>query len=81
MQSPGKDALGHVTYERHRPEQTLLYQLIEKHYPALIEREKISMLPGPPTIYQSILAHPGRGNFDLSSLRLASTGAARSTSW
>ena len=30
-------ALGHATYERHRPEQTLLYQLIEKHYPTLIE--------------------------------------------
>jgi acyl-CoA synthetase (AMP-forming)/AMP-acid ligase II len=41
-----------------------------------IEREKVSMLPGPPTIYQSILAHPRRRNFDLSSLRLASTGAA-----
>jgi hypothetical protein len=38
MLSPGKDALGHATYERHRPEQTLLYQLIEKHYPALIEQ-------------------------------------------
>ena len=43
---------------------------------AQIEREKISMLPGPPTIYQSILAHPRRKNFDLCSLRLASTGAA-----
>jgi len=31
-------ALGHATYERHRPEQTLLYQLIEEHYPALIEQ-------------------------------------------
>lgn len=28
----------YVTYERHRPEQTLLYQLAEKHYRALIER-------------------------------------------
>ncbi len=43
---------------------------------AQIEREKISMLPGPPTIYQSILAHPARSKYDLSSLRLASTGAA-----
>ena len=33
MPSPGKEGLGHATYERHRPEQTLLYQLIEKHYP------------------------------------------------
>lgn len=39
MLSPGKDALGQVTCERHRPEQTLLYQLVEKHYPALIEEQ------------------------------------------
>jgi hypothetical protein len=38
MLSPGKDALGHAAYERHRPEQTLLYQLVEKHYPALVEQ-------------------------------------------
>ena len=41
-----------------------------------IAEDKVSMLPGPPTIYQSILAHPGRANYDLSSLRLAVTGAA-----
>jgi acyl-CoA synthetase (AMP-forming)/AMP-acid ligase II len=38
--------------------------------------ERVSMLPGPPTLYQSILNHPDRGAFDLSSLRLAVTGAA-----
>ena len=43
---------------------------------AQIEADKISMLPGPPTIYQSILAHPNRAKYDLSSLRLAVTGAA-----
>jgi acyl-CoA synthetase (AMP-forming)/AMP-acid ligase II len=43
---------------------------------AQIARDKISMIPGPPTIYQSLLAHPRRGEFDLSSLRLAVTGAA-----
>ncbi|MBE9537891.1 MAG: AMP-binding protein [Proteobacteria bacterium] len=43
---------------------------------AQIEREKISMIPGPPTIYQSLLAHPKRDSYDLSSLRLAVTGAA-----
>lgn len=43
---------------------------------AQIERDKISMLPGPPTIYQSLLSHPKRGDYDLSSLRLAVTGAA-----
>ncbi len=41
-----------------------------------IQEDKISMLPGPPTIYQSILAHPDRNKYDLSSLRLAVTGAA-----
>jgi len=33
-------------------------------------------LPGPPTLYQSMLAHPERGRYDLSCLRLAATGAA-----
>ncbi len=42
----------------------------------LVDREKISMIPGPPTIYQSLLAHPRRRDYDLSSLRLAVTGAA-----
>lgn len=43
---------------------------------AQIAEDKVSMLPGPPTIYQSILAHANRDKFDLSSLRLAVTGAA-----
>ena len=42
----------------------------------LIEIERITVLPGAPTIYQTILDHPARGKHDLSSLRLAVTGAA-----
>lgn len=42
----------------------------------LIESERISVLPGAPAIYQSLLAAPGRAARDLSSLRLAVTGAA-----
>jgi acyl-CoA synthetase (AMP-forming)/AMP-acid ligase II len=42
----------------------------------LIEAERITVLPGAPTIYQTILDHPARGRHDLSSLRLAVTGAA-----
>nr|WP_245821774.1 FadD3 family acyl-CoA ligase [Lentzea waywayandensis] len=42
----------------------------------LIERERITVLPGPPTIFQALLDHPDRGSFDLSSLRLVVTGAA-----
>jgi acyl-CoA synthetase (AMP-forming)/AMP-acid ligase II len=39
-------------------------------------QEKVSMLPGPPTVYQSILDHPRLAEFDMTSLRLAVTGAA-----
>jgi HIP---CoA ligase len=42
----------------------------------LIGRERISVVPGPPTLYQSILDLPDRASYDLSSLRLAVTGAA-----
>jgi acyl-CoA synthetase (AMP-forming)/AMP-acid ligase II len=41
-----------------------------------IATERITMLPGPPTLYHSILDHPDFGSTDLSSLRLAVTGAA-----
>ena len=43
---------------------------------ALVAAERITVFPGPPTIYQTILDHPGRAGQDLSSLRLAVTGAA-----
>ena len=42
----------------------------------LVSAEKITVLPGPPTIYQTILDHPARGSYDLSTLRFAVTGAA-----
>jgi acyl-CoA synthetase (AMP-forming)/AMP-acid ligase II len=38
--------------------------------------EQITVLPGAPTIYQAILDHPDRDRYDLSSLRVAVTGAA-----
>ncbi len=41
-----------------------------------IQADAITMLPGPPALYQSILLHPDRAEFDISSLRLAVTGAA-----
>jgi len=41
-----------------------------------IAEERITVLPGPPTLFQSILDHPERATRDLSSLRLAVTGAA-----
>jgi acyl-CoA synthetase (AMP-forming)/AMP-acid ligase II len=42
----------------------------------LIEDTGITVFPGAPTIYSSILDHSERGSRDLSSLRLAVTGAA-----
>ncbi len=41
-----------------------------------VPEERISMLPGPPAIYQTILNDPDLESFDMSSLRLAVTGAA-----
>jgi HIP---CoA ligase len=43
---------------------------------ATIANEKISVLPGAPTIHQTILDFPTRADYDLSSLRVAITGAA-----
>ena len=47
--------------------------------PSVMQRvgeERISMLPGPPAIYQTILDHPDLARYDMSSLRLSVTGAA-----
>ncbi|HKP57921.1 MAG TPA: FadD3 family acyl-CoA ligase [Polyangiales bacterium] len=41
-----------------------------------LQRESISVLPGPPTLYQSLLAHPQLKAAELPRLRLAVTGAA-----
>jgi len=41
-----------------------------------VEEQRITVLPGPPTIYQTLLDHPKRRDYDLGSLRFAVTGAA-----
>jgi HIP---CoA ligase len=43
---------------------------------ARIPEERITMLPGPPALYQTILNDPALERADISSLRLAVTGAA-----
>jgi acyl-CoA synthetase (AMP-forming)/AMP-acid ligase II len=43
---------------------------------SLVETERITVLPGAPTIYRSILDCPDRNTFDLHTLRVAVTGAA-----
>jgi acyl-CoA synthetase (AMP-forming)/AMP-acid ligase II len=42
----------------------------------LIQDARITVFPGAPTLYQSLLTAPNRADHDLSSLRLAVTGAA-----
>lgn len=59
----GATLIPHLTFD---PLQTL----------QAIEQRRITVLPGPPTIYQMLLDHPARGDYDLSSLRFAVTGAA-----
>lgn len=41
-----------------------------------VQEHGVTVLPGPPTIYQTLLDHPKRTEFGLSSLRFAVTGAA-----
>jgi acyl-CoA synthetase (AMP-forming)/AMP-acid ligase II len=41
-----------------------------------VPRDRISMLPGPPALFETILGRDDLDRFDLSSLRLAVTGAA-----
>jgi acyl-CoA synthetase (AMP-forming)/AMP-acid ligase II len=43
---------------------------------ARVPEERITMLPGPPALYQTILNSPELAKHDISSLRLAVTGAA-----
>jgi acyl-CoA synthetase (AMP-forming)/AMP-acid ligase II len=43
---------------------------------ARVAADGVTVLPGAPTIYQAILDHPNRDDHDLSSLRVAVTGAA-----
>lgn len=42
----------------------------------VIQDQRITVLPGPPTIFQALLDHPARSEYDLTSLRFAVTGAA-----
>lgn len=43
---------------------------------AHIATERVTTLPGPPTLLESLLNHPERTSYDLTSLRLTVTGAA-----
>lgn len=56
-----------------------VYPLAVFDVPAVLDqitRHAITVMPGPPTLFQSILAHPELATSDLSSLIKATTGAA-----
>ena len=57
---------------------TLIPQLTFEPEAAMraVAEHRATVLPGPPTIYQTLLDHPRRADFDLTSLRFAVTGAA-----
>ncbi|MBV9090553.1 MAG: fatty acid--CoA ligase family protein [Mycobacteriaceae bacterium] len=57
---------------------TLIPQLTFDAEQALrvVQDHRITVLPGPPTIYQTLLDHPARAQYHLGSLRFAVTGAA-----
>lgn len=46
-----------------------------EHAMSLISDQGITVFPGPPTLYQLLLDHPGRERYELSSWRLAVTGS------
>ena len=78
MLSPGKGgsapvyghALGHATYERHRPEQTLLYRLMEKHYPALVEQLEFQGKSLPTHVHREFEAYLKCGRLEHGFLRV-----------
>lgn len=41
-----------------------------------VENDRVTIMPGPPTLYLSMLDHPALASADLSSLRVAVTGAS-----
>jgi acyl-CoA synthetase (AMP-forming)/AMP-acid ligase II len=41
-----------------------------------VTEERVTVLPGPPTLFHAILDHPSRARYDLSSLRVATIGGA-----
>ncbi|MDT7545007.1 MAG: HIP---CoA ligase [Actinomycetota bacterium] len=43
---------------------------------AFVEREKATVIPGAPTLYATFLEHPTLSSYDVSSVRLAVTGAS-----
>jgi ribosomal protein S27E len=57
-------------YARHRPERTLLYQLVEQHYPAFRELRAAAERPLPDFVQQEFEAYLKRGRLEEGFLRV-----------
>jgi hypothetical protein len=57
-------------YARHRPEQTLLYQLVEAHYPAFLAAREAADRPLPKYVQREFEAYLRCGRFDYGFLRV-----------
>jgi hypothetical protein len=57
MLAQGRDGLGITAYERHQPEQTLPYQLVEAYYPALIDQLDRQGKSLPDHVHRAISTH------------------------
>ena len=55
----GRDAAGVVDYARHRPEETLLYQLVEEHYPTFAGLREAQGRPLPAYVQLVALVRAG----------------------
>jgi hypothetical protein len=72
MLSPGRDAWDHAAYKPHQPEQTLLYQLVDAHYPALVDQLAQQGKPLPEHIHREFEAYLKCGRFEHGFLRVRS---------
>ncbi len=75
--SAGKDAVAGAArtgeYARHRPEQTLLYQLVEAHYPAFVEHLAVRERTLPAHVQREFEGYLTCGRLEHGSLRVRCT--------
>ena len=70
MLAQGRDGLSKTAYERHQPEQTLLYQLVEAHYPALVDHLAQQGKSLPDHVHQEFEAYLKCGRLEHGFLRV-----------
>jgi hypothetical protein len=70
MLAQGRDGLGETAYERHQPEQTLLYQLVEAHYSTLVDQLAHQGKSLPDHVHQEFEAYLKCGRLEHGFLRV-----------